>query len=102
MMNNALSSLTMCRRAGKMVLGMDPVKEAIAKRTLNIVIVASDLSEKSLKEIRFVCEKTGIKCFLLNASMDEIWSSLGKRSGILGICDSGFSKKLEQILKPLE
>ena len=99
-MNNTFSLLSICRRAGKLAMGMDSVKEACADKTICCVLVSSDLSEKSLKEVRFICEKSNVKIFCLDEAMNEIWAALGKKSGILGVCDKGFSKKLEAFLKP--
>ena len=44
-------TLSMARKAGKLVLGMDEVKNACKGRRACGVIVARDLSPKSLKEL---------------------------------------------------
>ncbi len=92
----------MCRRAGKLSMGMDPVKDALRENTLRIVLTTADISANSLKEIRFVCERAGVKVFPLDADMNQIWAALGKKSGILGVCDKGFSDKFERIFSSLE
>ena len=101
-MNNTLSLLTICRKAGKLELGMDPVKDACRNQKAKCVLVSTDISSKSLKEIKFVCKQENVKIFELDATMDEIWASLGKKVVIVGICDTGFSKKLSTMLSPVK
>ena len=89
MNNDKTGILTMCRKAGKLVMGMDMVKQACNEGSARAVFTASDISEKSLKEARFVC------------AMDGIWYGLGKKLGIMAMTDAGFAKScakgLEQI-----
>ena len=101
-MNKSLSLLTICRKAGKLEIGMDSVKEVCRNRSACCVVVATDISPKSLKEISFVCKQESVEILNLDASMDEIWGSLGKKAGILAVCDSGFAKKLRVILTPVK
>ena len=56
------------------------------------VFAATDLSPKSLKEIKFNCYKNGIKLYSLGMTMDDIHFGLGKRTGIIAICEGGFAK----------
>ena len=100
-MNKSLSLLTMCRKAGKLVLGMDPVKDACRNFTAKGVLVSADISPKSLKEALFVSSQVHIPVYELDANMEEIWASLGKKVVVLGVCDLGFKKKLSTMLKPV-
>lgn len=93
-----LNLLTMARRAGKLTLGFDPVKDAIFKGDADYVCIASDISEKTLKEAKFITERDDIPLLTLMVTMDELWGALGKRIGIIAVCDRGFGKKLEQIV----
>jgi len=101
-MNKALSLLSMCRKAGMLAMGMDPVKDACRNYTAKCVLVSTDISPKSLKEVRFVCSQQHIVILALDAPMDEIWGILGKKVGILGVCDLGFKKKLLTMLEPIK
>jgi len=100
-MNKTLSLLTICRKAGKLELGMDPVKDVCNSRKACCVLVAKDISLKSLKEIKYVCKREDIKIFTLDATIDDVWGCLGKRAGILGVVDKGFAKKLSTMLEPV-
>lgn len=97
-MNKSLNLLTICRKAGKLTLGMDPVKDSINNNKAICVLIAEDVSLKSRKEILFVTNKQGVKTLELDATKDDVWKSLGKKAGILSVEDSGFAKKLSTLL----
>lgn len=97
-MNKTLSLLTICAKAGKLKLGMDPVKDVCRSHEASCVLVASDVSPKSLKEVKFFCRQENIKIFALDATIGDVWGSLGKKAGIIGILDRGFTKKLSTML----
>ena len=91
MSNNILPTLGLCRRAGKLVTGFDAVKEECSRPGTAVrgVITASDLSEKTLKEVRFFCGKAGIPVFGADVTMSDIGSVTGKKTGIAAITDEG-------------
>ena len=99
---NAAGLLSICRRAGKLVMGMDMVKSACHEGKAYGVYVASDLSEKSLKEVMYVCFRNNVKLYTLGLSMEEICDGIGKKTGIIAICDGGFNKKAASMLQQLE
>ena len=92
-MNKLLGLLTMCRKAGKLQMGFDPMKEALTGKKAKAVIIAADVSPKTEKEARFFADKSGVPAKKTDTSLDEIYQALGKRAGILTICDDGFAKK---------
>lgn len=92
-MNKVLQDIGLAKRAGKIILGFDVVKESIIKKQAKLVIVASDISPKTLKEITFLNEKYQSKMIQSNITIDELWQMLGKRVGIISIIDENFSKK---------
>lgn len=100
--NNKLGLLSMCRKAGRLSMGMDMVKDACNTGSAKGVFVADDLSEKSLKEARFVCGRNGIKLYALGMSMDEIAQGLGKRTGLIAVTDAGFAKSCAKGLEEID
>ena len=56
---NFLSTLGLCRKSGRLIHGFDPVCEELKNPKSKIagVILASDVSEKTQKEMRFFCDK---------------------------------------------
>jgi ribosomal protein L7Ae-like RNA K-turn-binding protein len=86
--------LSMCRKAGKLKCGMDIVKSACESGEAKAVFTASDLSPKSLKEIRFSCAKNGVKIYGLELTMQKAADTMGKKTGIFAVTDGGFAKAL--------
>ena len=69
-MNRLLSLLSLTRRAGKLGLGFDPVKEAVQRREAALVLLAADLSPKTKKEVQWFCRTAGCPVRELPATMD--------------------------------
>ena len=95
-MKNSLGTIGLCRRAGKLIFGFDAVKDEIIKPGGKVkgVILADDLSEKTKKEVLFVCNKHGVTAFSPGITMDEIKGVIGKYTGILGILDDGLFRSI--------
>ena len=92
-MSSISGLLTICRKAGKLVMGFDPMKDALAGGKACAVIIASDISPKTEKEVRFVPGKQNIPVARTAMTLDEVYYALGKKAGILTICDKGFADK---------
>ncbi len=96
-MNNKLqSTVSLCRRAGKLQLGFDQVKDGVTAGDVKAVFVTADLSEKSKKEVCFFCSRAGVEVFELPLSKDEVKAAVSKGSGVLGLCDEGLAGVLKQ------
>lgn len=98
MKDKLLGTLGICRKAGKLIMGFDPVAEAIALDQICLVLLAEDLSPKSAKELVFIAEKKQVPFCTPPILMDEIWSRLGRRSGILGVTDQGLATAVRRII----
>lgn len=92
-MSNITGLLTICRKAGKLVMGFDPMKDALAGGKACAVIIASDISPKTEKEVRFFSGKQNVPVARTAMTLDEVYYALGKKAGILTICDKGFADK---------
>lgn len=88
----------LCRKAGKLVLGYDMTVEAMQKGKTFLVLTASDCAERTLRGIGFCAEETETEVSELPLTKDEISFAVGKRAGVLGICDKGFANKIEELL----
>ncbi len=97
-MTRFLSTLGLCRRAGKIVFGFDAVCDEMKKPQSKVsgIVTAKDISAKSLKEVRFVADKYGTEVFVSEESMDDFKSVTGKRTGIIAILDNGLYKSLTE------
>ena len=77
---------------GKVISGMDAVTESVQKHKSKLVIVAQDTSEKSKKNIKYVCTNNGINVIELS-TIELLSRSIGKRNkAIIGITDKNFSE----------
>ena len=92
-MNNLTGLLTICRKAGRLVMGFDPMKDALAGGKACAVIVASDISPKTEKEVRFFSGRKEIPVAKTSLTLNDIYFALGKKAGIITICDKGFAEK---------
>ena len=92
-----IATLSLCRKANKLLYGFDTVREAARDGQIYLFLTASDLSPKTEKEIRFLSDKLHIPHLTLQAGMSEIAAVIGKKTGIIGITEPGFSKKLVSI-----
>lgn len=90
MNDKLLASLSLCRKAGKLVMGFEPVKEACQNGSAKLLLLTEDLSPKSRKEIVRVAEQQGVRYADIHYTMDAIKLLVGRRSGILAITDDGF------------
>ena len=68
-----------------------------AKGKCALVLVADDISERTLKNTAMLCEKSGIDMIKINRDMDMIAKSLGKRSGVLSVTDANFAKRIKEL-----
>ena len=98
-MNNILSLISLCKRAAKLVLGFDRVKESILNYQAQGVYLTKDLSSKTKKEVEFLCTREQIPLEYLPYTMEEIKHAVGKASGVLAITDKGLANKLNQQIK---
>ncbi len=72
-------------------MGFDAAVEELAspKSKAAGVILASDVSAKTEKEVRFAAEKYGSEVTKAEFSMDDAKSAVGKRVGVFVILDGG-------------
>lgn len=90
--------LTICIKAGKTIRGFDSVKDAVIKGDVYCVLAASDTSPKTLKEIRFVCEKKDVELLETELMKSEIGSLCGKETAVIAVCDKGFADGFAKII----
>lgn len=100
-MNKIMGLLTMARRASKLALGMDMTKDACKSGEAKCVCVANDISNKSLKEVKFFCSLDNVPLYSLAMTMDEVGEQLGKKVGIIAVLDSGFYKKTKTLIEEI-
>ena len=66
-MNKLLFALSLAKKSGKLVVGFDAVKTAVIHGNAHIVLLANDLSEKTIKrKIKSQLQKLRTQYFTLH------------------------------------
>jgi ribosomal protein L7Ae-like RNA K-turn-binding protein len=89
--------LSICRKAGKLALGFDPMKEAMEKHKVSGVLTASDISPKTYKEVCYFCEKNHVPVCPVPMTMLEIGSTVGRKAAVLAVLDTGFFDRMTKL-----
>lgn len=99
MNDRTLSLLGLIRRANRLSFGFDTVLKSIKENKAQLVLLASDLSQNSIKEIKLCADNAKIKVLETQYTMDDIDKAIGKHTGIICITDKGFSDKIISLLE---
>jgi ribosomal protein L30E len=84
----------MARRAGRLTPGFDAAKDTITNKTSKLIITASDVSEKTVKEIRYFAEKGNVKVAKIDITAEDTARLFGKSYGVLSLTDGGFANAI--------
>lgn len=88
MINKTLGLLGISAKAGKIIAGNEIVIENIKKRKVSLVILATDSSEKTKKNIKIYCKEYNIKV-IEYGTIEENSRAVGKlNKAIIGIMDN--------------
>lgn len=90
--------LGICRKAGLLLCGHDVVKESVISAKAQLVMLSADASERLEREMRHACTYGGknIPVFRTPFTMEEFGFSLGKKSAVFSVTDTGFATKILQ------
>jgi len=91
-----LSALAMCRGAGKLKIGFDAAMAAAQKNAI-IVVVASDISERTKKNVLLRCGDD-MEIVELPRTSTDIESVVGRKFVVAAVCDENFAKLIENQL----
>lgn len=96
-MNNerVLSFLGIARKAGRLSVGFAASKAACLSKKAYFVAVASDISEKSEKEIKYFA-KGNIPVERIPYTISEVSVAIGIKAGIVAVCDEGLAAALSK------
>ena len=94
-MNNTLQLLSLARKANKLITGEEFVTDAIKKKRIYLVFLASDAGVNTSKKIH---DKTKFYEIPLidSYSSSELSSVIGKKRMVIGITDLGFATSIEK------
>lgn len=98
-MNNILSNLGICRRAGKLVSGFDAVCGLFSKNSSDIVVfLTSDASPKTVKEIKYHADKHKIEVIMIPVTKSDICNILNKSFAVLAVIDLNMANMIKKYL----
>ncbi len=91
------SKLSVAKRAGLLESGFDRVKDTVSSGGSALVITASDISPKTLKEVRFFCSDS-VEVLETSRTMDEFGAAVGARAAVYSLNDRGFAEAIKKAL----
>lgn len=101
-MNNDrfLSMLGLCRKAGKLVIGVPMVAKEISEGKIKVVFVAGDASQNAVKKINDKCTFYNVEYIKTDICADTLSHAVGKSGPVcaLGITDGNFSNELTTLI----
>lgn len=86
-----LGAVSLSRRAGKLVMGFDAVKESVMKGQAFVVFCAADLSEGTRARVDRFCEQFGRKALTAPCTQEELLQVCPKRTGVFAVIDRGLA-----------
>ncbi len=93
----ALNLLGMAMRAGKLVSGEELTVKAIQSKKVKLVLLASDAGKNTSKKVNNKTSFYQIPC-LDTFNSEELSRAIGKPRMVIGLTDSGFAKKVEELI----
>ncbi len=82
--DSALKLLGFCRRSGKMVCGAGQVLASVSgKRPPLVVVMASDASERTKKQLSDKCSYRGVRLTAATIGGEELAKLLGKTGAVM-------------------
>ena len=98
MINKVYGLLGICAKAGGIVSGADITIETVEGGKAKLVIVAQDCSNKTIKNMKYICEKNNVPIYILG-DIEQISKSIGKSNrGIIGIKNQNLAKEIVKII----
>ena len=100
MENKVLGLLGIARRAGHIAIGFDAVKAAVADGRAQLVLLATDRSAKTEKELRYTAQASPCPIHVLAADKDALAHALGlqKPVAVAATDDRGFAAAMQKYL----
>lgn len=94
MTNKIYGLLGICAKAGDLVSGTDIVIETIEKKKARLVIVASDSSDKTIKNMKFICDKNNVPIYVFG-NIESISKSIGKENrAVIAIKNENIAREI--------
>jgi ribosomal protein L7Ae-like RNA K-turn-binding protein len=93
-----LSRLGFARKAGKLLIGFEKSKEACQKGKARLIVVATDISAKTEKEIRYFGGEK-VEVIKIAENLETLSAAIGVRAGVVALTDQGFADAVISLYK---
>ena len=94
-----LTLLGFAAKSGNLSYGMQSAKYSVLGKKAKLVLVSYEISEKSRKEMAFVCDKSAVKCVVLEEfDINTVSAAIGRKCGILSVNDNQFASAVLKTL----
>ncbi len=90
---NILGLLGICRKAGKLKLGFDPVADSLGKEA-RLLIFSSDVSPKTKERMLKKASVFKTAALDIEETSDDIWYAIGKRVAVMSVTDRGLAENI--------
>lgn len=98
MVNKVYGLLGISAKAGKVFAGTDLVLEEMSKNKVKLVIIAEDASEKSIKNMKYYCNKQNVE-LIVYGTINENSKAIGKRNkAIIAIKDTNLANAIKKVI----
>lgn len=97
MNDKLLSLLGIARRAGRLTLGFDAASESMHKGKTQLLLLACDMSERTMRNIQNTARQTDTVTIVTDRSMEQLGAAIGKTAGIISVNDKGFAEKMKTL-----
>ncbi|MBE6848524.1 MAG: 50S ribosomal protein L7 [Ruminococcus sp.] len=94
--------ISICRKAGKMAMGFDPMREALDSGKAHGILTTQDISPKTYKEVCFHCQKKQIPVHTLPLTQAQLGLCLGRRAAVIAILDKGFFESIQKLCSDVQ
>lgn len=98
MVNKVNGLLGLSSKAGKVISGTDIVIEELNKHALSLVIVAEDASEKTIKNMKYYCEKENVDIEIYGNIFDNSKAIGRNNRAVIGIKDKNLADAIKKVI----
>lgn len=92
-----LTLLGFAAKSGNLSYGFSAAKEALNRKKAKLILISSDISEKSKKEIIFTANQSNISFLTLDdTDIFELSNAVGHKCGIISVNENGFAKAIKE------
>lgn len=96
-MDKLLLFLGLAVKAGEIHFGYSMTEADVKDKKAFLVLMTRDVSERTDRNVTMLCDAGGVEVLRLDADMDDIARSMGKRAGVISVANFGFAKRIKEL-----